>query len=89
MKGLGVPSKTYNYMAAGKPVLFLGDRGSEVDNYISRHDCGWSFCWSEENNLVDFLRGLSIHKIEEITDKGDKSLYLSEKFKKEKLLNLF
>jgi glycosyltransferase involved in cell wall biosynthesis len=89
MKGLGVPSKTYNYLAAGKPVLFIGDKGSEVDNYICKHDCGWSFSWSEEDKLVDFLRKLTILKIGEIRDKGDRSLYLSENFKKEKLLNLF
>ncbi len=89
MKGLGVPSKTYNYLAAGKPILFIGDKGSEVDNYISKYDCGWSFSWSEEDKIVDFLRKLSILKIGEIRDKGDRSLYLSENFKKEKLLNLF
>jgi glycosyltransferase involved in cell wall biosynthesis len=89
MKGLGVPSKTYNYLAAGKPVLFIGDKGSEVDNYISKHDCGWSFSWDEENKVVDFLRKLSVKKIDEIRNKGDKSFYLSENFKKEKLLNLF
>lgn len=25
MYGLGVPSKTYNILAAGKPILFIGD----------------------------------------------------------------
>jgi hypothetical protein len=89
MKGLGVPSKTYNYLAAGKPVLFIGDKGSEVDNYICKHDCGWSFSWSEEESIIDFLRKLSIEKIEEIEEKGDRSYHLSENFKKEKLLNLF
>lgn len=89
MKGLGVPSKTYNYLAVGKAVLFIGDRESEVDNYISNYDCGWSFSWEEQNNLIDFIRELSILKINEIVNKGERAYLFSRNFKKEKLLDLF
>lgn len=90
MKGLGVPSKTYNYLAAGRPVLFVGDNESEVDNYITNYDCGWSFSWAEENKLIDFMRELSFsHKINEIVNKGERAFSLSGNFKKEKLLKLF
>lgn len=41
MFGLGVPSKAYNIMAAGKPIFYIGDPGSELDLVIKESDCGW------------------------------------------------
>jgi glycosyltransferase involved in cell wall biosynthesis len=89
MKGLGVPSKTYNYLAVGKPILFIGDRDSEVDNYIKKHDCGWSFSWDEEESLVSFLRELSLLKRNEFEYKGDRALNFSKNFVKKKIIKLF
>ena len=59
MFGLGVPSKVYNIMSAGKPILYVGDKNSEVDNYISRNKIGWSFDWSEEKSIINFLNNIS------------------------------
>jgi glycosyltransferase involved in cell wall biosynthesis len=59
MFGLGVPSKVYNIMSAGKPILYIGDKKSEVDKYITRNNIGWSFDWSEENKIIDFLNNIS------------------------------
>jgi glycosyltransferase involved in cell wall biosynthesis len=89
MRGLGVPSKTYNYLAAGKPILFIGDKDSELDNYIKKHDCGWSFSWDEEDKLINFLRELSVFKKEEFESKGDSSFQFSKNFLKENLIKLF
>lgn len=41
MYGLGVPSKCYNLLAAGKPIFYIGDQGSEIHQLISEHDIGW------------------------------------------------
>lgn len=44
MFGLGVPSKTYNILAAGRPVLFLGPEGSEIYRLVKEEGvgyCGW------------------------------------------------
>ena len=41
IKGLGVPSKTYSYMAAAKPILAIVEPGSEIDILISEHKIGW------------------------------------------------
>lgn len=58
MYGLGIPSKVYNIMSAGKPVLYLGDHGSEIDSYTRQRDIGWSFNWSEEFEIIDFLTSI-------------------------------
>jgi glycosyltransferase involved in cell wall biosynthesis len=69
MRGLGVPSKTYNLMAAGKPVLYIGDVDSEIDNYIKKFDCGWSYDWNEEN-IIAFLNKLTFYDKTELNAKG-------------------
>jgi colanic acid biosynthesis glycosyl transferase WcaI len=38
--GLLLPSKTYGILASGRPILFVGDRGSDVATIVRRFDCG-------------------------------------------------
>jgi hypothetical protein len=90
MKGLGVPSKTYNLMAVGKPIFYVGDRESEIDRYIDTFDCGWSFDWSRAHDVVDYLRSISAESLPVINEKGKHSLNaLKENFTKEKILSKF
>ena len=89
MKGLGVPSKTYNLMAAGKPLLFIGDHYSEIDNYVREYDCGWSFTWDNEIEIISLLNNLSLEVLPQIIEKGLRSRIASENFKKVNVLNLF
>lgn len=41
MLGLGVPSKSYNIMAAGKPILIVADKNSEISLCVNEHNIGW------------------------------------------------
>ena len=41
MSGVSVPSRMYNIMASGKPVVALIDEGSELEQTISEEDVGW------------------------------------------------
>lgn len=41
MYGLGVPSKSYNIMATGKPILYIGEDDSEVAININKYGIGW------------------------------------------------
>lgn len=42
MNGLGVPSKAYFSLAADKPLLFIGDKTSELSILMSEEpNCGW------------------------------------------------
>lgn len=40
LAGLSVPSKAYAIMAAGRPILFVGDARSETARIIEEHRCG-------------------------------------------------
>lgn len=89
MKGLGVPSKTYNLMASGKPILFIGDVDSEIDNYIQKYNCGWSFDWHEEQ-MIHFFNKLTIDDKTEVSTKGKNSFNISNRlFLKEIILDKF
>lgn len=89
MKGLGVPSKTYNLMAAGKPLFYIGDHDSEIDTYVKQYDCGWSFSWENETEILSVLKSLSFSALKEVSGKGMKAKTASENYKKDKVLNLF
>lgn len=41
MRGMAMPSRTYNVLAAGKPVLALCDEDSELDRVLKDDEIGW------------------------------------------------
>lgn len=41
MFGLGVPSKSYNIMATGKPILMIAHEKSEISLCITEYNLGW------------------------------------------------
>jgi len=49
MYGLGVPSKLYNLLAAGKPIFYIGDENSEIHLVIKEYKIGW---FSKANDQV-------------------------------------
>lgn len=89
MKGLGLPSKTYNLMAAGKPIFYIGDDNSEIDNYVTNYECGWSFSWEEREMIISVLSHITLKDISDIQQKGGRSTIASANYTKEKVLNLF
>lgn len=78
MYGLGVPSKTYNILAAGKPILFIGDSNSEVGLMIKEETVGFVFDANEHEKIIDFLRNLSIKKLTVLSEMGSKARLLAE-----------
>lgn len=75
MFGLGVPSKTYNILAAGKPILYVGDKDSEVDLLIKDHEIGYSF--STDEKLLQFLDQIKLADKEKFRIMGERSRKLA------------
>ena len=51
MYGLGVPSKTYNILASGRPILFFGPKNSEIDLLVRENGigyCDWPERWDKK-----------------------------------------
>jgi len=78
MYGLGVPSKTYNIMAAGKPILFIGDKKSEIGQTIVKNSIGFSFSPNEKAQIINFLNNLKISDLKDFDSMGKKSRTLAE-----------
>ena len=57
MYGLGVPSKAYNCMSVGKPLLFVGPKDSEIYCEVLDNHMGWSF-YPDEQTFIKFLNEL-------------------------------
>lgn len=90
MFGLGVPSKSYNILAAGKPILYVGDKGSEISNYIAEGQVGWSFDWDNEKALIEFIASLSCADMDSIKQFGQNARRMVDtRFTKEHILNRY
>jgi colanic acid biosynthesis glycosyl transferase WcaI len=66
-----VPSKVYGLMAAARPILFIGPRGSTVSQVLNNHNCGWQVDCGNKHSVVDLLLGLAEHQ-ELIRQAGDR-----------------
>ncbi len=59
MTGLGVPSKSYNIMAAGKPILYFGSNDSEIGMVVKENQIGWQFSFSDRDKIRLFFNNLN------------------------------
>jgi colanic acid biosynthesis glycosyl transferase WcaI len=58
LEGLIVPSKFYGILAAGRPVLFIGDRDGELSRVIRSTHCGLVIAPGDSSALVEAIKGL-------------------------------
>ena len=65
IEGLGVPSKTYSYMAAGKPIIAIMNSCSEIGSLVEDKNLGIRINSGESDKIVEFITKIS----------NDKNLY--------------
>lgn len=56
MSGVSVPSRMYNVMASGRPLLALCDRGSEIGMVIREERIGWVVDCGDTAGLAEAIR---------------------------------
>lgn len=78
MYGLGVPSKSYNVMAAGSTILYIGHPQSEIAQCVQEHNIGYAID-NKQDHIIEFLKNLKLSNIKEIKDKGIHSRSVAEK----------
>lgn len=68
VEGTAVPSKTYSYLAAGKPILGIMNENSEIGLMISKYNLGINISDGNGKKIADYILGLSqdCNKIREI-----------------------
>ena len=69
MSGVSVPSRMYNIMAAGKPIIAIADMDSELALVIAEEDAGWVVPPGQPDNIVDTILHAQSHP-GECTQKG-------------------
>lgn len=55
LAGLSVPSKTYAILAAGRPILFVGDSRSAIARLIAENNCGAVVASGESHRLAQLI----------------------------------
>lgn len=56
-----IPSKFYNFLSVGSPVLGISSRDSELNKLIKNHQVGECYCGSELIEMANFLDDISIN----------------------------
>lgn len=89
MFGLGVPSKSYNIMAAGKPILMVGESNSEIALCVKEYNLGWVI---EPNNplmLKEAFESIYEHRDELSSIKNNARCMAETLFAKESVLDKY
>ncbi len=90
MYGLGVPSKTYNILAAGKPILYIGEKGTEIWRTVEENQIGYCFEPDDREGIKGFIKSLSVESLPRLQTMGIKARGLAEsKYSKEAILAKF
>jgi colanic acid biosynthesis glycosyl transferase WcaI len=58
MLGVSVPSRMYNVMAAGTPIIAIADSKSELSLVTAENDCGWVLPVGDEDALERLIRDI-------------------------------
>ena len=58
LEGLIVPSKLYGILAAGRPLIFIGDLDGEIARMVERTECGKCVNVGDSVRLTETLRSL-------------------------------
>lgn len=87
MYGRGVPSKSYNILAAGKPILYIGPEGSEVALMVKKEKIGYAFSNDDKEGIVELLKSISK---DELVEMGKRARQVAENhFSKQTILEKF
>jgi glycosyltransferase involved in cell wall biosynthesis len=77
MKGVGVPSRFYNYLAAGKPVISVSEKECEISRVVGEENVGWVCEPGNGDELVRILRTAMEHE-KERADMGRRARRIAE-----------
>lgn len=64
MSGLGVPSRTYNLMAAGRPIMAVVDADSEIARLVREESIGWVVGPTDAPGFVAAVEGAAADRVQ-------------------------
>jgi glycosyltransferase involved in cell wall biosynthesis len=75
LEGLIVPSKFYGMLAAGRPIIAIGDPDGEIGKLVRESECGFAISTGDSYSLVKAIQDLKTSAVLR-EDMGKKSLTL-------------
>ena len=78
MFGLGVPSKSYHLLSAGKPILYIGVPETEISCMVLENEIGWSLDIRNQIGMIEFFKNLSSIDSNTLMFMGQKARLLAE-----------
>jgi glycosyltransferase involved in cell wall biosynthesis len=89
LAGLSVPSKTYAILAAGRPVLFVGDLRSAVAKLVAENSCGAVVASGESRQLAQVITEWAADR-EKLDELGTRARALFEsRFERQHAINAY
>ncbi len=81
MLGVSMPSRTYNVLAAGKPIIAITEAGSELARIVEEEDIGWIVPPGDPDRLVIAIEkamGRRLESPDEFADMGHRARAAAE-----------
>ncbi len=89
MIGVSMPSRTYNILAAGKPMIGITEAGSELARVIEEESVGWVVPPGDPLGLVDAIREAA-GDVADLAEKGQRARKAAEvKYSLENAIDLY
>jgi colanic acid biosynthesis glycosyl transferase WcaI len=79
MKGVSMPSRTYNILAAGKPILAIAEPGSETDIVVMENDIGRTVSPGDKTALLEAIHSLAARSPSELAAMGRRAREAAER----------
>lgn len=77
MIGTAMPSRTYNILAAGKPIIALTEPGSELAQVIDEENVGWHTVGGDPVGLIEIIHA-AMKDQEILRDMGNRARHAAE-----------
>jgi glycosyltransferase involved in cell wall biosynthesis len=88
MTGVSVPSRTYNILAAGKPLIAVADQNSEVALLVKEGNLGWVVAPRDPSAIRDAILEASSQPAR-LMEMGLRARRLAEEYSKERILERY
>ncbi len=89
MAGISVPSRTYNHMAAGTPILAVTEKWSELAQVVEEEDIGWVVSPGRSKEIEKVIADAA-RRPEECRRKGDRAAEVAKtKYSFESILSQY
>ncbi len=82
LEGLIVPSKVYGILAAGVPILHMGDPNGEIGAMVTRYDCGCAVSDNDHRAIVTYIEKMYADPVKRMEQGMNARRLFDERFDK-------